>query len=339
MKIALIAYSQTGMDTAKRLMDALSEHSLCAFTTKRLAKPPFSALPSPSKPFFADAFRQYDAIVFLCACGIAVRCIAPHLKDKAHDPAVLCMDECGGFVIPLLSGHIGGANALARELAEKAGAMPVITTATDVEGRFSADSWAAKYGFLIEDLQAAKAVSAAILERDVPMLCELPLRGGYPRGVTDGDSGAVGIYVGYRQCAPFGVTLRLIPRSLHLGIGCRKGTSLSAIEQAVFAVLKQEQIDIRAVKTASSIDLKKDEQGLLDFCNKYGLSAAFYSAEALAAVEGDFSASDFVKSVTGVDNVCERAAMIGAARLVVRKTAKDGVTVAIAEERTEVCFE
>jgi cobalt-precorrin 5A hydrolase len=338
MKIALFAYSQTGIATARAVMETLSGQTLDAFTAQRLADDRFSAIPSPSAPFFAEIVSRYDALVFVCSCGIAVRCIAPHLRDKAHDPAVICMDELGHFVIPILSGHIGGANELARRIAAQMQAVPVITTATDVHRKFSADAWAAANGYVIDDLKAAKMVSAAILERPVPMLCDLPLRSAYPDGIVPGSEGELGILVSYRRVAPFSTTLRLIPRILHLGVGCRKGTEESVLERAVFSVLDAEGIDYRAVKCVASIDLKAREPGLLRFCEKHDLKPAFYSAQQLSAVPGAFTASAFVQDVTGVDNVCERAALLGAERLIVNKTAIDGVTVAIAAERMEVNF-
>lgn len=338
MKIAVFAYSKAGIDTAQKVIDTMPGQTVLAFTAQRLANERFSAIPTPSAPFFAEIFPQVDAMVFVCACGIAVRCVAPHLTDKAHDPAVVCIDERGDFVIPLLSGHIGGANELARRIAERIDATPVVTTATDVRRRFSVDEWAATNGFLMDDLKAAKAVSAAILEGPVPMLCELPLSSDYPSGIVPGDKGEVGVYIGYRRRTPFSTTLRLIPPVLRLGVGCRKGTEERAIEDAVASVLDAEGIDPRAVKCVASIDLKQSEPGLLRFCEKHGWPPEFYSAERLAAVPGEFTPSPFVKSVTGVDNVCERAAMAGAEELIVKKTAVDGVTVAVAAEKVEVDF-
>ncbi|MBQ6012579.1 MAG: cobalamin biosynthesis protein, partial [Firmicutes bacterium] len=134
-------------------------------------------------------------------------------------------------------------------------------------------------------------------------------------------------------------TLRIIPRVLRLGIGCRRGTEADAIESAVRSVLKDHGIDLRAVKSAASIDLKKDEAGLLEFCSRWELPAAFYTADELRSVPGDFTPSPFVEKVTGVDNVCERAAAFGGGRIIVKKTAMDGVTCAVAMEDTEVSFE
>ena len=377
MKYAILAFSRRGMQTVLRLRAALGDMEaagavppastpanvngrplpdaagteivardaapppgeIVCYTVARLAEPGFSPIPNPSGRFYGALFRDMDALLFVGAAGIAVRAIAPHVRSKTTDPAVLCVDELGNYVIPLLSGHIGGANALAKKLAGALGALDVITTATDINRRFSVDSWAAAHGLQIEDMDAAKTISAAILERDVPLFSELPVRGALPPGVVAGRSGAAGIYIGWYRCAPFETTLRLVPKVLHLGLGCRRGTQAETLRLAVESVLTAHAIDPRAVRCAASIDLKADEPGLQDYCEAQGWPLHVYSAEELRGVEGTFTPSAFVQAVTGVDNVCERAAMLGAERLLVGKTALHGVTVAVAAERAEVCFD
>ena len=294
-------------------------------------------IPKPSSDFFGERFASDEALIFVSSCGIAVRSIAPHIKSKTTDPAVVAIDETGRFVISLLSGHIGGANALAKRIAEAIAAVPVITTATDANGRFSVDSWAAEHGFAISDMTAAKAVSAAILEGDVPVKSDFPIKGELPAGLAFSE-GDTGVYITYRTDEPFKTTLRLIPKCVVLGIGCRRGISKEAIENAVKTVLSVSGIDPRAVISAASIDLKKDEAGLLEFCREAGLPVKFYSAECLNGVQEAVSSSDFVKSVTGVDCVCERAALVKAGKLIIKKTAADGVTIAAALVNTEVSF-
>lgn len=336
MKIAVFAYSRRGCDTARQILTCFSGDEIRAFTMEKFIGPGFEVKDGAC---CGRMFSWADALVFVGACGIAVRKIAPYVHDKTTDPAVLCVDELGRFVIPLLSGHIGGANALAARLAACIDATAVITTATDINRRFSADAWAAENGFFIDNRRTAKAVSAAILERDIPMLCRLPVGASLPAGTFPGEAGDIGIYLGWGTERPFVQTLALIPQVLHLGIGCRKGTDSRAIAEAVSQVLEANAIDPRAVKCAASVDLKAGEAGLLEFCGQMGLPIRFYSPEKLTALAGDFSHSEFVKQVAGVDCVCERSAMMGADRLIVKKTAINGVTVAIAAERCEVCFE
>lgn len=334
MKLVLFAYSRRGRETALRVREALvgPEDQCRCFAPEAYAGGEFAPIQSPCAQFTGPLFAWAQAMVFVGAVGIAVRSIAPYVRDKRTDPAVLCLDELGRFVIPLLSGHIGGANALAQTLAQALGALPVITTATDVNQRFSVDAWAARNGLFIDDMAAAKAVSAAILEGPVPLCSDFPIAGALPPGVVLGESGPVGICLSWREKRPFARTLLLIPPVIHLGLGCRRGVEAERIGRAVERILAEHGVHPRAVGCAASIDLKRDEPGLLAYCQGRGWPLAFYSAAQLAALEGEFAHSERVLRVTGVDNVCERAAMVGAARLVAPKAALDGVTTALAEE-------
>lgn len=211
-----------------------------------------------------EIFAENDALIFICACGIAVRDVAPYLKNKTTDPAVLVLDDRGKFVIPILSGHIGGANALAQHIAEKIGAVPVITTATDGLGKFSCDTWAVTHNCAISSMKTAKDVSAAILTEDVPLSSEFTLPQTLPDGLAAADSGELGIFIGIRATEPYTSTLRLIPRIVTLGIGCRRDTPVKTIYAAVKQTLEAHCIDPRAVGCVASVDVKKDEAGLIE---------------------------------------------------------------------------
>ncbi|MBQ4353489.1 MAG: cobalamin biosynthesis protein CbiG, partial [Clostridia bacterium] len=169
MNTALICFSDAGAVLAQRIAELLhlensDIHSIAKFSEKY----GFTSHRSVCADM-GDLFTEHDALIFIGACGIAVRDIAPHLKNKTVDPAVLVLDDQGKFVIPILSGHIGGANALACHLAEKLGAFPVITTATDGNGKFSCDTWAVTHNCAISSMKTAKDISAAILTADVPV--------------------------------------------------------------------------------------------------------------------------------------------------------------------------
>lgn len=334
MKLAIFAYSRRGRGTAGQVRACLAapEDECRCYAPEKLAGEGFLPIAPPCTAFTGPVFAWADALVFVGAAGIAVRSIAPYVRDKRTDPAVLCVDELGQFVIPLLSGHIGGANELARRLAAGLRATAAITTATDINHRFSVDAWAAGNGLFIDDMAAAKAVSAAILEGPVPLCCDFPIAGELPPGTEPGDSGPVGICISWRERRPFRQTLLLVPAVVHLGLGCRRGAGPERVGAAAERALAQCRVHPKAVKCAASIDLKRDEPGLLDCCASRGWPLSFYSASQLAALEGDFTPSERVLRVTGVDNVCERAAMMGARRLIARKTALDGVTTALAVE-------
>lgn len=337
MNISLFTYTKNGCETALKVLSCFEEAEKRAYAPERFSGEGFLELQTACD--FGEVFSWSDLVIFVASCGIAVRKIAPFVTDKCTDPAVVCVDESGKFVVPLLSGHIGGANGFAKTVAGALNAVCVITTATDIEGRFSVDSWAKKQGFIIDDMIMAKAVSAQILENDIPLFSEFDICSNLPNGVISGKNGEIGIYVGTKKQTPFYKTLRIITPVLHLGIGCRKGTQKENIDELVERVLSQNNIDRRAIKCVASIDIKSDEAGLLEYCRENNWDIIFYSAEQLKSIQGDFTASSFVKDITGVDNVCERAAAIDAEKLIVKKNAENGVTVAIARERCELRFE
>lgn len=290
------------------------------------------------------AFAEADAIVFVGAAGIAVRSIAPFIKSKETDPAVLVIDERGQYVIPILSGHIGGANKLANKLAGFLHAQPVVTTATDVNHLFSVDEWAARNHMVISSMREAKAFSAGLLDRGrVGVYSDFPIEGELPDGLEMQPSGPLGMAITLSQdCYPFEETVVLRPRIVHLGIGCRKDTDEEAISRLVLRELRRLHISLNLVADISTIDIKRNEKGLLHFARNYAIKLQFYSAEQLnQAPDANFVVSDFVRKTTGTDNVCERAAILSSkgGRLLLRKTVADGVTLAIACEDFKVNFE
>lgn len=289
-----------------------------------------------------QAMVDCSLIVFVGATGIAVRSIAPYLQGKAYDPAVLVVDENARFVISLVSGHLGGANAIAGRLAEGLGAQAVITTATDGRGIFAVDTWAKENGCAVIETDRIRHISAALLRGEaVGMESDYPLDGAVPRYIHIGGARPEnGFTVSTRRThTPFANTLHLVPRILHLGVGCRRGTSEDAIARAVRAALDACGIDFSAVCMVASIDLKKDEAGLRAFCTRHHLPFQAFAAEELREVAGEFTSSAFVQQTVGVDNVCERAALRSAGgQLTCRKFSMDGVTVALAEENWRVRF-
>ena len=335
MNAVIFAFTERGKATARRVAEALGGGEMRA--PARLAGDGFAAYEGSLQDAAGSAFDR-DAMVFVGAAGIAVRAIAPHVDSKLSDPAVLCVDEAGAFVIPLLSGHIGGANRLARQLATALGAVPVITTATDINRRFSVDAWAAEHDMIITSMALAKRVSAEILTRDIPFYSDAERPDRLPEGLVWSDEGELGICVSTRDLKPFRDTLLLVPRVLRVGIGCRRGTPAEAIEATIMSVLEKHQLRIEAVRDAATIDVKRDEAGLIACCERHGWPLTFYTAEQLRAVPGSFQPSRFVENAVGVDNVCERAAAADGSVLLVSKSALDGVTVAVAAMKWGIAF-
>ncbi|MBE7009397.1 MAG: cobalamin biosynthesis protein CbiG [Ruminococcaceae bacterium] len=316
-EIACLAFTERGRALAQTLCASLGGTVSCTRDGVSLAD------------WTAEAFASCRALVYVGAAGIAVRAIAPHLVSKASDPAVLAVDECGRFAVPLASGHLGGANELARRIARVCGATAVITTATDVNGVFAADEWARVQDMAIADVSKIKAVSAKLLAGEtVAVRAAFPIDGAPPEGVCLTASDAADAWVDVRAHD----VLTLVPRALVLGVGCKRGTTAETLEERFAEFCAETGVLPEAVRDAATIDLKRGEAGLSEFCAAHGWPLAYYTAEELAAVEGEFSTSAFVARTTGVDNVCERAAVRRAGgELIVKKTARGGVTFALAK--------
>ena len=295
MKIGVICFTARGCRTALELREVLTgpeegdpqENQIRVWCKKKDFIPPkgIERVEGSLREWTGQQFERNEALIFVGATGIAVRAIAPFLEGKTKDPAVLTVDELGHFVISLVSGHLGGANELCRRAAEKLGAVPVITTATDLNRQFAVDVFAKKNGLQIHSMEAAKMISASLLEGDrVAFESCLALEGELPPGLywkqgkkAEGWSISVALCPGEEK----GKCLFLIPRAVVLGIGCRKGKSPEELEQFVLETLEKENISIRAVKKVCSIDLKAEEQALLQFCRKYGLPFETFTAEEL----------------------------------------------------------
>lgn len=290
-----------------------------------------------------EAFLKAELIVFVGAVGIAVRSVAPFIKSKQTDPAVIVVDESGAFVIPILSGHIGGANAWSHKIAAHLHGQAVITTATDVNHLFAVDEWAVQHHLIMPAARIVKAFSAALLEQGkAGIYSDFPIQGELPPGLENVSSGRLGVAVTLqKECRPFDQTVLLHPRILHLGIGCRRGTEEAAIAGLVYRELRRLGISMNTVAAAGTIDIKRSEPGLTRFFRTYTLPVHYYSAAELQQLPGNFTRSEFVLQTVAVDNVCERAAVLssGGGSLLLDKTVADGVTLAIACENFTVSFD
>ena len=208
MTRAYLAFTETGLALAKRLSATLpGSVARCGQDGVSLAE------------WASAQFVQSDALIFVGAAGIAVRAIAPHCKSKPTDPAVVVVDECGRFAVPILSGHLGGANDLARAIAAVCGAVPVITTATDAHGIFAVDEWAKHQNCLVLEPERIKLVSGKLLaEQPVYYRTDFPETGTVPAGLFPADSPEKADFA--LTLCPTGQALHLVPRIGVLGICC-----------------------------------------------------------------------------------------------------------------------
>ena len=320
-KYKIICFTDKGKELMKKLFLALS-------VSGEVAE---SGSVASLRDWCRDKFAKGNVLVFIGACGIAVRTIAPFIKDKTTDPAVLVMDEKGEYVIPILSGHLGGAVDAGKEIALLTGAVCVQTTATDVEGEFAVDVYAAQNDLVISDMKKAKNYTAELLRTGESSYYiderfeEYLGLSGIPGNIKRTSKGEAKLIISPATIEES--ALYLIPKCIVVGMGCRTGKSCSELKTVLLQKLDELGIDARAVRAIASADIKKAEAGLVELCKELGCEFATFGSDTLMAQEGDFTASDYVKKVTGSDNVCERAvAAYGAKSFLSRKKAKDGIT-------------
>ena len=295
-----------------------------------------------------EHFRKGNVLVYIGACGIAVRAIAPFLKGKDTDPAVIVMDEKGQNVIPILSGHLGGANSWAQRLARITGGQAVLTTATDVNGLFAVDVFAAINNLMIDDLRKAASFSAQLLREKAARVIlpgkyadMISIKGEAPGELkvqhsSDaelfGSSEANAVLISPDQ-TPADAPLQLIPRCLIVGIGCRRGKSYEQLRDFVRETLEELGLRREGVCALASIDVKKEEPGLLSLAAELGVPLVTFSAQQLEEAELDgwtFAESDRVREHVGTGNVCERAAVAaGVGKILRGKTSGDGMTICV----------
>jgi cobalt-precorrin 5A hydrolase/precorrin-3B C17-methyltransferase len=354
-RVALIAFSAGGVACAQKIADALATAG--AYAVLNLSAPERvadSAKPSAASGVQIEAlssldawtqkyFQAADALIFVGATGIAVRAIAPYVGDKFKDPAVVSVDERGQVAVPLLSGHVGKANDLARRVAEITSGIAAISTATDMNNLFAVDEWAHDAGYTIADRALAKEISACLLRGEaVGFATEFDVLGALPQQVVEGSDGSTGIGFCVSDKAgylPFERTLKLVPKSVVVGVGCKRNTDVAVLEEAIFDELYRAGIEPEAVGYLASIDIKSDEAALLALADKYGWKLCFYTASELRKQAGEFTPSAFVAQTVGVDNVCERAAVAAGATLISHKSVFQGTAVALARKPVVVSFE
>lgn len=282
---------------------------------------------------FGQTWQQYPHLVCIMATGIVVRAIAPLLQDKYHDPAVVVCDERGQYAISLISGHLGGANALAHEVAAVTGGQAVLTTASDVLGHTALDLWCRDLSLTAASKEALTKAMGRLVDRG-----QLTLWSRYPLPELPADLVAVAdrneadLIVDIHRDVPAHSAL-LVPKALIFGLGCNRGTSAELIAQAVEETCVRYNLAPEAVARLASIDLKQDELGLLAYARQQHLSLVFFSKDQLNQVAG-VSSSPAVLRATGAKGVAEPAALLAAgdgSTLLAGKLKWPDVTTAVAE--------
>ncbi|MHB1606322.1 MAG: cobalt-precorrin 5A hydrolase [Leptospirales bacterium] len=353
---AIVTITRPGLLLSKKLQIPLDAD---LYVSERYADPEDPEIKSFDgvvKTLLPDLFTRYDGIVLIMALGIVVRTIAPLIQDKKYDPGIVVVDVSGKFAISLLSGHLGGANQLSREVAEVLGAIPVITTGTDVTGTIAPDLMAKEIGAELEPFELLKRVSSAIVDGDkvlilnperipIPSLSQtmkphILVHEQWPDPLPQARAAVlVSTRIEPRaETLPVHVTIR--PRTLTVGIGCNRGTGVEEIHTLVQETFARYGLSTESILRFASIDLKSDEQGILETVQKMKRNLVTFTKEELSAVRTP-NPSSMVESHVGTPGVAEPAALLalrtnppfsgGEIRLLVPKTKSENATLSVAE--------
>ena len=327
--ISVLSFSKSGEEIAQKIINVNADAVLYKSSEGKI------------RDKMEEIWNNSDAIIFISATGIAVRYIAPFIKHKSVDPAVLVIDDMGRYVISLLSGHLGGANYMATEIAGYLKeSIAIITTASDSRGFESLDLYAKRREFKILKSENLTAVSSAMVDgRVLALYSEIDPDLDYGNIVLLGkeellkDENRVKIAISSEVLDLSKLSLQLIPKILYLGIGCRRGVKSKVIIELIEEVFEKHGLYTDAIAGISSIELKSDETGILEAAEHFNVQPRFYSTEEIQTVEGEFKGSEFVRKITGVGAVAEPSAFLSGGEILVERVAKNDITIAVAIKR------
>lgn len=345
-KWAIITLSKDGVTTARRLAKRLDDREVSIYTKEKYAGEKEKLIESDIATFFGEIMQEFPVIIAIMATGIVVRAVAPYLAHKSKDPAILVMDTKGEYVISLLSGHLGGANDCARLIEERFGSKAVITTGTDVKGTMAVDVLAEKINCQIADFTAAKDITAQILNGEkIGILSEenINLSGielpynliicPDPQNLTD-LAGLIRIS-SQLENRDYGLPqVRLIPKNIIIGIGCRRNVPGSKILSKIEETFLSEGLDLRSIKLLATVSLKADEEGITEACQVLDAKKVIISDEMVKMVQNRFEGSDFVFKTTGMYAVSEPCGYVasGFGECLIEKKKLDGITLSVWRE-------
>ena len=335
MKIGIISVTKSGNEVAKELqknfdIDLYSKENIDNFNLNEIAK---------------KLMEEYKAIIFISSTGIAVRAIAKYIKSKAKDPGVIVVDSCGKFVISLLSGHLGGANELTLKVSEVLKAVPVITTATDNLGVIAPDIVARDNSLIIDTFKDAKDIAVLLVDKKKVGFIDLKSEISIPKGYSDDIQRVEGlVYVTHNKDFDKAVykynkvkmpenivSLKLIRRDIVLGIGCRKDFDTNSMKDIVTEVLKELNIDERAVNAIGTVEVKKHETAITELSKYLNCDLKIFSLEEIKKVQHNYKGSDFVEKTIGVRAVCEPCVELLGAKLITEKIKINGMTICVGQ--------
>ena len=309
-RTGIVAISRLGSVLASSLATALGG-DVTLYVQRRYHQEGEPGLPfdPPARGLVGRLFQDHQRLVLFMPVGAAVRLLAPFLKDKHSDPAVVCVDDAGRFAVSLLSGHLGGADTLAQEVAEALGATPVITSASHVTGTLAVDLLGQEFGWQIEEEPGAVTRASAAMVNGEPVgvyqdagethwwPADRPLPANltiFPslEAVTEArcaaaliisDRATPAVYLSSGASEAKAVVVYR-PQTLVVGMGCRRGVPVEELEALLVSTFDSHDLALASLRCIATAELKREEPGILDLADKYGVPVLCYSAEELNSV-------------------------------------------------------
>lgn len=321
-RIAIITVTKNGVVLAKKIKDR--EENIDIYTMKKFLEEGLFTIENSLAETVGNIFKKYYGIIFITAMGIAIRVISPYIQKKDIDPCVLVVDENGNFIIPILSGHLGGGNELSNEVAKKINALPLITTSSDISGKIAVDTLATKINGRLKDLESAKKVTSLIVAGEKVQIK-------VPENISDENPSGV-IVVSNKENIEI---TQIIPKNIVIGIGCKKGSSKEKIIFAIKDILKELNISCKAIRIIGTVDVKKDEIGIIESARYFDVPLKIVQRDEIKKIQDRFEKSEFVEKTIGVTSVSAPCSILSSeknGKLLIEKKRYEGITLSIFQE-------
>ncbi|MBQ8085506.1 MAG: cobalamin biosynthesis protein [Lachnospiraceae bacterium] len=343
MRVCILSFSIKGCILSDKIELYLEEegHEVSSYASEKIAamagKQPIAQLEAST----AKVFYESDAIIFVGSCETAIRAVAPFIRSRVTDPAVVVVDELGQSVVSLLSGQLITSNELAYSIADQVGATPVITNGAGKGGVFSVEAFAKKNHLYVVESVLAREISADLLYGNpVGFECDYYIEGSVPDSLG-GDNIESGIFVSTDLLSnPFRNTLHLVPKNIIIGLVCSPGTRASDIEHFMYSNLEKYHIPVSRVGRICSLHALDEEAGITEVADSMNIKYQTYSDDTLLELEGNYSEDDPVGDIFNVDHASERCALRGShgGKLIIKTQLTNGISMAAAVKKLTIRF-
>ncbi len=344
MKVCILAFSIKGCILSDKIELYLEEegHEVVSYASDKVAVMAGKEAIGRLEACVAGLFYETDAIIFVGSCETAIRAVAPFVRSRATDPAVISVDELGQNVVSLLSGQMITSNELAFNIADQLAATPVITNGAGRNAVFTVEAFARKNHLYVVESVLAREISAELLYGNpVGFECDYYIEGNVPESLGGGDDIESGIFVSTDLLSnPFRNTLHLVPKNIIIGLACSPGTKAADIEHFMYSNLEKYHIPVSRVGRICSLHALDEEPGIAEVAESMNIKYQTYSDETLLELDGNYSEDDPVGDIFNVDHASERCALRGShgGKLIIKTQLTNGISMAAAVKKLTIRF-